>query len=95
MKEPVSIHLDSEHVILRSIGDEEAEPAILSGTVVLDLSERTDIKDIRCVGGGNAVRPAGRTVVIRWWMEMDGTWSTWMMDHLESIILVHFLVHSG
>lgn len=46
MKEPVSIHLDSEHVILRTIGDDEAEPATLSGSVVLDLSERTDVKDV-------------------------------------------------
>ena len=42
----VSLHLDSEQIILRSIGDEEPEPAVLSGSVVLDLHERTHITDI-------------------------------------------------
>lgn len=42
----LSLHLDSEQVILRSIGDEEPEPAVLSGSIVLDLHERTHINDI-------------------------------------------------
>lgn len=46
MKDPIAIHLDSETVILRTIGDEEPEPATLSGLVVLDLHEKADIKDI-------------------------------------------------
>jgi hypothetical protein len=46
MKDPLSIHLDSEDVILRNIGEEEAEPATIHGNVILDLHERADIKDI-------------------------------------------------
>lgn len=46
MKDPVTIQLDSETIILRTIGDEEPEPATLSGVVVLDLHEKADIKDI-------------------------------------------------
>lgn len=46
MKDPVAIHLDSENVILRTIGDEEPEPSTLTGLVVLDLHEKADIKDI-------------------------------------------------
>ena len=49
MKEPLSIHLDNEHVILRQLGEEEPEPATLSGQVILDLSERCDIKDLKSV----------------------------------------------
>ena len=49
MKEPLSIHLDSEHVILRQLGEEVPEPATLSGYIVLDLADRHDIKDLRSV----------------------------------------------
>lgn len=42
----ISLHLDSEQIILRSLGDEEPEPAALNGSVVLDLHERTHITDI-------------------------------------------------
>ncbi|KAK9898768.1 hypothetical protein P389DRAFT_38550 [Cystobasidium minutum MCA 4210] len=50
----VTLHLDSEQIILRSIGDEEPEPAVLSGSVVLDLHERTHITDILLVFNGRA-----------------------------------------
>ena len=42
----LSLQVDSEQVILRSIGDEEPEPVHLSGAIVLDLHERTSINDI-------------------------------------------------
>ena len=42
----LSLHLDSEQIILRSVGDEEPEPAVLSGSIVLDLHERAHITDI-------------------------------------------------
>lgn len=46
---PLSIHLDSDTVVLRSVGEEEPEPAVITGSVVLDLHERADIKDVQYV----------------------------------------------
>jgi hypothetical protein len=42
----LALQVDSEEIILRSVGDEEPEPVTLSGSVVLDLQERTHISDI-------------------------------------------------
>lgn len=54
MRDPLHVHLDSENVILRTVGDEEPEPATLSGHIILDLHERADIKDIVLAFTGSA-----------------------------------------
>ena len=50
--QPLEVVLDSPEVVLRTSAstDTEAEPAALSGNLVLRLTERTDIKDISYVG---------------------------------------------
>ena len=60
MKEPLLINLDSEFIILRQLGEDDAEPAILSGQVVLDLSERHDIRDLRSVHSATLERKKRR-----------------------------------
>lgn len=46
--QPLDVVLDSPEVVLRTSAstDTEAEPAALSGNLILRLTERTDIKDI-------------------------------------------------
>ena len=43
-----------------------ADPAVLSGSVVLDLTERTDLKDIRLEFTGRSVVAASCSFGERW-----------------------------
>lgn len=45
---PLEVQLDAPEVVLRTSAstDTEAEPAALSGNLILRLHERTDIKEI-------------------------------------------------
>jgi arrestin-related trafficking adapter 4/5/7 len=58
-KDPkLEIHLDADVVKLRGVGV-DVEPARLSGHVVLQLAERTSIKEITLQFKGKARLPAG------------------------------------
>lgn len=50
--EPVEILVESQEIVLRALGAEEPEPAVLSGELVLNLADATNIKDVELVFSG-------------------------------------------